>query len=70
MVLEVFLTQEFIFSVSQSLILARFSGALAVCSSSDLKNKLGDAAEQLDSAPRLTPRFGKGFLALEVRKCR
>ncbi|PIK59421.1 putative neuroblastoma-amplified sequence [Apostichopus japonicus] len=48
-----------------SLILARFSGALAVCSSSDLKNRLGDAAEQLDSAPRLTPRFGKGFLALE-----
>ncbi|KAJ8029007.1 Neuroblastoma-amplified sequence [Holothuria leucospilota] len=48
-----------------SLILAQFSGALAVCSSKDLKNKLGDSVEQLDSAPRLTPRFGKGFLALE-----
>ena len=48
-----------------SLILARCSGAVSVCTASDLRNKLGSSAEFFEGPPRISPAFDGTFLGLE-----
>ena len=48
-----------------SLILARSSGAVSVCTVTDLRNKLGASAEFFDGPPRIGPAFGGLFLGFE-----
>ncbi|XP_072167418.1 NBAS subunit of NRZ tethering complex-like [Diadema setosum] len=49
----------------EAVILARCSGAVAVCSVKNLNNLLGTSCEWLAPAPRLTMASEKGFMALD-----
>lgn len=50
---------------TDSLILARCSGAVTVCATADLRNKLGSSAEFFEGSPRISPAFDSTFLGLE-----
>ncbi|XP_041464544.1 neuroblastoma-amplified sequence-like [Lytechinus variegatus] len=49
----------------EAIILARCSGAVAVCSVANLSNLLGTSCEWLAPAPRVTLASEKGFMALD-----
>ena len=50
---------------SESVVLARMSGALTVLGVQDLANMLGDSPEFLEGVPRISQCFQKGFFGLE-----
>lgn len=50
---------------SDSIILARCSGAVSVCVAANLRNKLGSSAEFFEGSPRISPAFDNTFLGLE-----
>jgi len=50
---------------SESVVLARMSGALTVLGVQDLTNMLGDSPEFLEGVPRISQCFQKGFFGLE-----
>ncbi|XP_038068120.1 neuroblastoma-amplified sequence-like [Patiria miniata] len=49
----------------KALILARYSGAVAVASTRHLTNLLGDSSEWFEPAPRVNRASDKGFLSIE-----
>jgi hypothetical protein len=50
---------------ANSLVIARCSGAVSVCATADLRNKLGSSAEFFEGSPRISPAFESTFLGLE-----
>ena len=50
---------------SESVVLARVSGALSVLGTQDLLNLLGESPEFLEGVPRISQCFQKGFFGLE-----
>lgn len=50
---------------TDSIILARCSGAVSVCAAANLRNKLGSSAEFFEGSPRISPAFDSTFLGLE-----
>ena len=54
---------------SESVVLARFSGALTVLGVQDLTNMLGDSVEFLEGVPRISRWFQKGFFGMEYDLC-